>query len=279
MPEPISISALPPITERQGVADDVSIVESQRHELVADSITLEISGKMLLDNINLQFSRTGITAILGYNGAGKSLLLRVLHGLIAADSGSVLWDGQRLNDELRLRQAMVFQKPVMLRRTVMDNLRFVLNTRNVAAAEVDDRATQLLSQMGLESLAKQAARRLSGGEQQRLALARALAVEPLILFLDEATANLDPASTRRIESVVADAAANGTKVVMVTHDLAQVRRLAHEVVYLENGKVGAQGLCSVFFEQQSGMTNPGRDRLGRFLRGELPPTDHPHVTP
>jgi len=253
MPEPISISALPPITERQGVADDVSIIESQRHELVADSITLKISGKLLLDDINLQLSRSGITAILGYNGAGKSLLLRVLHGLIEPDSGSVLWAGQPLNDELRLRQAMVFQKPVMLRR--------------------------LLSRMGLESLAKQAARRLSGGEQQRLALARALALEPLILFLDEATANLDPASTRRIESVVADTAANGTKVVMVTHDLAQVRRLAHEVVYLENGKVGAQGLCSSFFEQQSGMTNPGRDGLGRFLRGELPPTDHTHVTP
>jgi len=276
---PDNISTLPVMTTEVQATEESLANDLSAHELAAKAVSLTLSGKLLLDDINLSFCNAGISAILGYNGAGKSLLLRVLHGLIEPSEGSVLWNGEPLNRYQRQRQAMVFQKPVMLRRTVMDNLKFVLNTRDCPADEVDKRALELLQRTGLESLANQAARRLSGGEQQRLALARALAVEPLILFLDEATANLDPASTRWIESVVTEVAASGTKVVMVTHDLAQTRRLADEVVYIDNGRIQAQGPCGKFFEDKTAGTDSGADSVARFLRGELPLTDNSHRTP
>jgi len=269
---PDQLSALPAVDTHINTAEATTSASHSTHELSTKAVSLSLSGKLLLDNINLQTSSQGITAIVGYNGAGKSLLLRVLHGLITPSSGAVLLAGKPLNRQQRLRQAMVFQKPVMLRRTVIDNIKFVLNARDVPASEVADRAQHLLLRVGLESLAKQAARRLSGGEQQRLSLARALATEPKMLFLDEATANLDPASTRWIESVVSDVAIGGTKVIMVTHDLAQVRRLSEEVVYLENGRICTQGFCEAFFEQaQHYETTPELTGVSRFLRGELPP--------
>ena len=277
MPENIStlqtMASEPQATE-QPVCKDSSV-----HELSAKAVSLRLSGKLLLDDINLSLCNSGITAILGYNGAGKSLLLRVLHGLINPSEGAVLWNGEPLNHKQRQRQAMVFQKPVMLRRNIIDNMRFVLKSRDIPTDEIDNRAQQLLERTGLETLAKQAARRLSGGEQQRLALARALAVQPLILFLDEATANLDPASTRWIEAVVADVAASGTKVVMVSHDLAQVRRLADEVVYIENGKICAQQSCVDIFEQPSTLTDSTANNVARFLRGELPVAVSPPAAP
>jgi len=270
MPE--QLFTLPAVTAHLNITEEAPDTDLPTHELSAKDVSLSLSGKLLLDNINFNTSRHGITAVVGYNGAGKSLLLRVLHGLITPSSGAVLWAGHPLDRQQRLRQAMVFQKPVMLRRTVLDNIKFVLNARDVPAREVSDRAQQQLARVGLESLANQAARRLSGGEQQRLSLARALAVEPTMLFLDEATANLDPASTRWIESVVSDVASSGTKVIMVTHDLAQVRRLADEVVYLENGRIISQGFCADFFEQsQQDETTTGLNSASRFLRGELPP--------
>ena len=277
MPE--NISTLQTMASEPQATEQTVCKDSSVHELSAKAVSLRLSGKLLLDDINLSLCNSGITAILGYNGAGKSLLLRVLHGLINPSEGTVLWNGEPLNHKQRQRQAMVFQKPVMLRRNVIDNMRFVLKSRDIPTDEIDNRAQQLLERTGLETLAKQAARRLSGGEQQRLALARALAVQPRILFLDEATANLDPASTRWIESVVADVASSGTKVVMVSHDLAQVRRLADEVVYIENGKICAQQSCVDIFEQPSTLTDSTANNVARFLRGELPVAVRPPAAP
>jgi len=203
-------------------------------------------GKRLIDGIDLTLAAGPLTVIMGPNGAGKSLLLKLLHGLLRPDAGSVRWGGLAAGEMVRRRQALVFQRPVLLRRSVAANVRFVLRLRGVDSAE---RCRELLAYVGLADLAQQPARRLSGGEQQRLALARALALAPEILLLDEPTANLDPAATAAIEAIVQAAHRLGTKVLFVTHDLGQARRLADEVVFLHRGRVLEHTPAPEFFER------------------------------
>jgi len=203
-----------------------------------NAVTLEAGGSRRLGPLTLSLCATGTTVIMGPNGAGKSLLLRLLHGLIAPSSGTIESGG---------RQAMVFQRPVMLRRSVEANLLFALrrgNTRENVAQRCDD----ILTEIGLRDRARQPARALSGGEQQRLALARALALNPQILFLDEPTASLDPSATLAIEQTVRQAGTDGTKIVLVTHDIGQARRLADEVVFLHDGRLCEHTLASEFFD-------------------------------
>ena len=159
-----------------------------------------VGGRSLVDRIDLRVPSESLTVVMGPNGAGKSLLLRLMHGLIEPTAGEVLWGGRPMNEDVRARQAMVFQRPVLLRRSVAANIRFVLRLRGDPSTE---RTEELLEEVGLGDRAGQPARLLSGGEQQRLALARALALEPRVLFMDEPTASLDPAATASIESIVA----------------------------------------------------------------------------
>jgi tungstate transport system ATP-binding protein len=199
--------------------------------------------------------------VMGPNGAGKSLLLRLLHGLLTPSSGQVLWHGRPLDDDLRRRQAMVFQRPVLLRRSVAANIRFVLKLRGLAAPE---RTAEILHEVGLGKQAGQPARLLSGGEQQRLSLARALALEPEVLLLDEPTASLDPASTAAIETIVQGAHRRGTKVIFVTHDIGQARRLADDVVFLNRGRLLEHTPAPQFFGNP--VSQPARDYLaGRLI--------------
>ena len=230
--------------------------------LRVEGLAVEAGGARRLDGVDLTLRAGGITVILGPNGAGKSLLLRALHGLIVPASGRILWDGAPLSDALRRRQAMVFQKPVLLRRSAGANLDFVLRARGRADP---DRREALLHHVGLSGHARTPARRLSGGEQQRLALARALATDPEVMLLDEPTASLDPASTLRIERIVAGFAASGGKAVFVTHDLAQARRLADDVVFLHSGRVAEHAPAARFFAAPESAA--ARD----FLDGRLPP--------
>jgi len=201
-------------------------------------LTLEAGGIRRVGPLSLDISPEGITAIMGPNGAGKSLLLRVLHGLVAPTSGTVEAVG---------RQAMVFQRPVMLRRSVEANLMFALK-RETGKAEARARCREILDRINLSDRAKQPAQALSGGEQQRLALARALASNPETLFLDEATASLDPAATLAIERMVRDAAEKRTKIILVTHDIGQARRVADDVLFLHNGVVAEHTVASKFFD-------------------------------
>jgi len=220
----------------------------KRHLLPLEtrSLVYEIAGKRLIDRIDLRISAGPITVVMGPNGAGKSILLRLLHGLKTPTSGQVLWARQMPNERLRQRQAMVFQRPVLLRRSVAANLDFVMRLRKAGGK---DRCNELLRKVGLEKQAHQNARDLSGGEQQRLALARALAMDPEVLLLDEPTASLDPASTAGIERIVGAAHRDGTKIVFVTHDIGQARRLADEVIFLHHGRVVEQAPAAVFFDQ------------------------------
>ena len=203
----------------------------------------------MIDGVDLTVQEPGISVIMGPNGAGKSLLLRLVHGLVAPTGGMILWAGTPMNGQIRRRQAMVFQKPVLLRRTAAANITYALGLRGVARSEREFTGAASLGVAGLERHAFTPARVLSGGEQQRLCLARALSLDPEVLFLDEPTASLDPASTLAIERLLIGAKHRGIKVIVVTHDVGQARRLAQDVIFLHHGRLIEHQPAPRFFEQ------------------------------
>jgi tungstate transport system ATP-binding protein len=225
--------------------------------LEARDVSVVLGGVKALDGLSLTLEPGLRTVVLGPNGAGKSVLLRTLHGLLAPTSGIVSWHGP-------VRQAMVFQRPVMLRRSALANIRYALAVNGVPEPERTRQASSALARVGLADIARRPARVLSGGEQQRLALARAWALEPEILFLDEPTASLDPGASAEIERVIASIAAEGTRIVMTTHNLGQARRLADEIVFIHAGKAVERTASDRFFEQ------PVSNEARLFLQGELP---------
>lgn len=218
----------------------------------------EVSFLHVLHRLSLQIEAGPSTIILGANGAGKSVLMRLMHGLLAPSSGKVSWSGA----DARRRQAMVFQRPVMLRRSAFQNVLYALDVAGAAGAE--RLASEALAEVGLSHVAQQPARVLSFGEQQRLALARAWALHPEVLFLDEPTASLDPTATREIEAVIRAFDASGTKIVMATHNLGQARRLGDEVIYLHQGRVVERAPAEKFFAE------PATPEATAFIKGELP---------
>jgi tungstate transport system ATP-binding protein len=215
----------------------------------------------ILDGISLTFSAGAPTVLVGPNGAGKTTLLRAAMGLIRPTRGRVTWGGR--DDAPPDRRAIMFQRPVMLRRSVEANIHYALGAANAPQTARDERTHDLLATVGLKHLAQRPARTLSGGEQQRLALARALARAPTVLFLDEPTASLDPYATKSIEDVIRDIARIGVKVVMSTHDLHQAKRLAGDIVLLHRGHLIEHTPASEFFDA------PKTEEARRFIAGEL----------
>lgn len=209
--------------------------------LHANAVELSLGGKPVLQGLTLDVLQSRCLMIMGANGAGKSQLLRVLHGLEQPGRGIVFWQGQPLDRAARDRQAMVFQRPVLLRRSVAGNLRFALKRRRLSRPERDRRIAEALDMARLTDRADRPARTLSGGEQQRLAIARALIMRPDLLLLDEPTASLDPASTRAVEEMITAARLAGVTLIMVTHDAGQARRLADDVAFLQGGRLVATG--------------------------------------
>jgi tungstate transport system ATP-binding protein len=218
-------------------------------------------GAEILRDVSLKITAGAPTLLIGANGAGKSVLLRLLHGLLKPSAGRVFW--AMPTDYAARRQAMVFQRPVLLRRSVLANTLYPMALAGVAREDRDARAEEALALVGLADRAADPARKLSVGQQQRLALARAAALQPELLFLDEPSASLDPAATRAVEEIVLKLAQRGTKIVMTTHDLAQARRLAGDVVFLHRGSVLEQAPAEAFFQQ------PASTTARAFLRGEL----------
>ncbi len=228
--------------------------------LAVTGLYFSAGGAQLINGLDLVLTGHGITVVMGPNGAGKSLLVRLLHGLIEPQAGSVTWNATPCGETTRLHQAMVFQKPVLLRRSVAANIDFVLGLKGGSNPA---RRNELLLQAGLMDKAGQPARALSGGEQQRLALARALASDPDVLFLDEPTASLDPSSTQAIEAAIIQASGRGVKIILVTHDAGQARRLANDVVFIHRGAVVEHAAADAFFKQPA--SNTARD----YLAGKL----------
>jgi tungstate transport system ATP-binding protein len=229
--------------------------------LVLEDVSLQAGATMILDRLSLTIAPGAPTLIVGPNGAGKTSLLRLCMGLATPSAGRISWGGR--TDSKPVRRAILFQRPVMLRRTVAANVGYALAQVGAPRSQRMPRVAALLDRVGLADLARRPARRLSGGEQQRLALARALARDPEILLLDEPTANLDPAATRSVEEIVLMAAQSGIKIVMASHDLGQVRRLAGDVIFLVRGALCELGHAADFLDK------PTTPEAEAFLRGDL----------
>ena len=230
--------------------------------LNVESLRFDVSGKTLIDNVSFCLPPGRPTCVVGSNGAGKSLLLRLCHGLLTATSGAVRWAGGDA-DQQRRAQAMVFQRPVLLRRSVLANMEHALSVRRVPSSKRRERAREALEKTGLSDIAQRDAKVLSGGEQQRLALARAWALKPRVLFLDEPTAHLDPAATGSVERIIRDMDNDQIRIVMVSHDLGQVRRVGADVLFMHNGRLIEHAATEQFFD------SPGSDLARAFTRGEL----------
>jgi tungstate transport system ATP-binding protein len=227
--------------------------------IVVRGVSFARRATTILRNVDLTIERGGRTIVLGANGSGKSTLLRILHGLIVPTEGTVRWNESTTRPK---DQSMVFQRPVLLRRSAEANLRYALSLAGVKGSEASRRILEALADVGLADVAQRSARVLSGGEQQRLALARAWALDPEVLFLDEPTASLDPTATRAVEQIVSDIHARGTTIVMATHNLAQAKRLADDVVFLHAGRITERTPADVFFR------SPMSAEANVYLEGE-----------
>jgi tungstate transport system ATP-binding protein len=226
-----------------------------------EDVTVKAGAVTILDRVSLAIQLGAPTVVIGPNGSGKTTLLRVAMSLLSPSSGRVTFGG--VTDVPPRKRAIVFQRPVMLRRSVAGNIRYALRAAGIGREKHEARVAELLSLVGLGTLASRPARRLSGGEQQRLALARALACDPAVLFLDEPTASLDPAATKAVEDIVRAIASRGIKVVMATHDLGEARRLAGEILLLHRGRIADSGEASAFFH------SPQTGEAKSFIAGEL----------
>ena len=221
-----------------------------------DSVSVNFGHVQALRRCTLRINAGERLALVGSNGSGKSTLLRTLHGLITPAEG-------RLQQEARLRQAMLFQRPYMLRASVLQNVALSLWLRGVAWKPAKAQALQALERVGLAELAGRHAKALSGGQQQRVALARAWAFKPQVLLLDEPTSSLDPAAKRDVERLMAEFAGDGMTLIFSSHNLGQVKRLASRVLYLEQGQLVADLPKARFFN------GPLPPAAAHFLKGEL----------
>jgi len=228
-----------------------------------DGVSFAAGGRTIIEGISLEIAAGPSTVILGANGAGKSVLMRLMHGLLEPTSGRVEWNAPEHPGAPR-KQAMVFQRPVLLRRSAQANVAYALKIAGIAEPQRGVEAREALESVGLAHLARRPARVLSGGEQQRLALARAWALHPEVLFLDEPTASLDPSATREIEAVIRAFDAAGTKIVMATHNLGQARRLGDEILFLDRGRLVERAPVEQFFSK------PQSAQAAAFIKGELP---------
>lgn len=231
--------------------------------LTLRDVRFAAGGRGIIDGVSATIEAGPATIILGANGAGKSVLMRLMHGLLRPNAGAIAWHAQG-EERVRRGQAMVFQRPVLLRRSALANIVYALELARVPVAERGRIAMDALHEVGIADVAHRPARVLSGGEQQRLALARAWALHPEVLFLDEPTANLDPGATREIENVIKAFDASGTKIIMSTHNLGQARRLGDEVLFIHQGRLAERAPLDVFFRQ------PASAEAAAFIRGESP---------
>lgn len=225
------------------------------------NVTVRKRGKVLLNDVSAQFEGTGFTIVMGPNGSGKTTLLRTLHGLERIRSGSLTWYVDLQTSQTQ--QAFVFQTPIIMRRSVLDNIAYPLILSGVGKQQAREQAHHWMEAVGLAASEQMDAHFLSGGERQKLAIARALIAKPQVLFLDEPTTNLDGRSTREIEDILQQANQSGTRLIMTTHDLGQAKRLASDIVFLHNGQILETGSAKAFFNE------PKTEQASAFLKGDI----------
>jgi tungstate transport system ATP-binding protein len=240
--------------------------------LSLNDVCFKARGKQLIQNLSYQFASGPRSVIIGPNGAGKSLLLRLCHRLLEPSQGYIQWHGEvEGNNGATFPQAMVFQRPVMLRRSATANIEYALSLRGLNKALCRARTEEVLELTGLAHLANFPARVLSFGEQQKLALARAWALRPKVLFLDEPTASLDPTATYAIEGIINAIHKSGARIIMTTHDMSQAQRLADEVLFIHRGRLLESSQAPVFF------AGPTNQLAEAFLKGDLLLWDSPET--
>ena len=226
-------------------------------------VTKQYDGVCALDRVNIVARLGQVTTIVGVNGSGKTTLLKILAGLDTPNAGRILIQGHESSqDELRAHCTMVFQRSVMFGTNVYNNVAYGLRIEGIPNQDVSSRVKSALALVNLDGFEKRHARKLSSGEQQRVAMARALALGRDVLLVDEPTANLDPANAMIIERAIKESA-QSRAVLLSTHNLAQARRLSQHVIHLYRGRVVEQGEPSGFF------ANPGDERTKLFINGEL----------
>ena len=214
--------------------------------LVVSNLSLLLGKTKILDKIKCKIHNESIVAVLGPNGAGKSIFLKTINGLNGVESRKINYNSKAINDHIRKEIAMVFQKPTLLRRSVFENMQFVLEKKNKLS---NIQIMKLLQRVSLDTFKDKPARLLSGGEQQRLSLARALLINPSLLLLDEPTANLDPYSLNLIEEIILDENKKGKTIILTTHDMGQAKRLAKEILFFNKGKLLEQTKAINFFKK------------------------------
>ena len=214
--------------------------------IVISNLSLLLGKTKILDKIKCNIYNETIIAVLGPNGAGKSLFLKTINGLTPVESGKIKFNSKEINYQIRKEIALVVQKPTLLRRTVLENMQFVLEKKNKLS---NLQIMNHLQRVGLDTFKDKPARLLSGGEQQRLSLARALLINPSLLLLDEPTANLDPYSLNLIEEIILDENKKGKTIILTTHDMGQAKRLAKEILFFNKGKLLEQTKAINFFKK------------------------------
>ena len=229
--------------------------------LITENLVVKFEGKHILGPINLKIDKGDIAVILGPNGSGKTSLLRALHGILKPKEGTVRWSC--LETESIRKQMFVFQTPIMLRRSVFENLTYPLLLRKISKEQANYQAARWLDRIDLRTSMQVPATRLSGGEKQKLALARALITEPEMLFLDEPCASLDGKTTYEIESLLQSCVANGTTIMMSTHDIGQAKRLAKNIYFLNKGILESIQPAKTFF------IKPLSRNASKFIAGDI----------
>lgn len=231
-------------------------------DLVLDDAAYQVDEMTLLGPVDLNYDKGGITAILGANGAGKSLFLSLCQGMIRPTSGSISWDGTAAH-LARGRRGIVFQTPTLMRRSVFDNVSFALRAAQAPHPDMRARVMSVLERVNLAGKAQLPAAALSGGEGQRMALARAIVNRPDVLLLDEPSSNLDPASTRQLEEIVRGVSSEGVTVFLATHDIGQAKRLAQNILFMDKGRFTDVAPAADFF------AGPTSEPAEKYLKGIL----------
>ena len=197
-------------------------------------LSLILDERKILSSLNLSINSDDVTVIMGPNGAGKSIFLKILNGILTPTSGCITWNNKKQFSDTLNTQAFVFQKPILLRRSVIANLDYMDSVLGNKKKISKDRLLEIVQ---LKKQKNQPARMLSLGEQQRLSLIRSLMLRPNLLLLDEPTANLDPASTKIIEDIILNLKMMGIKIIFVTHNILQAKRIADDIIFLNEGKM------------------------------------------
>jgi len=236
-----------------------------RHQslpLSMKQVSYSTRGAALIHDFNLEINTPGISMILGHNGAGKSLLLKLLHGVISPSSGHIYWNNQTPSIHQYWR-TFLLQRPTFFNQSIESNIEFVLRIAGIDKSEHKQRCTQALETCGLSHLSQRNTTSLSGGELQKASLARAWVLKPSVILLDEPTVALDPPSVISFENIIQQFEKSGTKIIMTTHDLAQAKRLAKEIVFIDKGEMIEQSEASSFF------VGPASSQAQSFISGKL----------